>query len=89
MHVWDETKTAPVTNLTFGMLRSFSAVLILISGLCRVAGSTETVDVVRFNMSEASVLASIGSERTMCLYDIRTGKAERRIVMQASSLLRP
>lgn len=40
------------------------------------------MDVVRFNMAEASVLASIGSDRTMCLYDIRTGKAERRVVMQ-------
>jgi WD repeat and SOF domain-containing protein 1 len=31
------------------------------------------------------VLASIGNDRTMCLYDIRTGKAERRIVMQMKS----
>jgi WD repeat and SOF domain-containing protein 1 len=37
---------------------------------------------VRFNLSESSVLASIGSDRTFTLYDIRTGKAERRVVMQ-------
>ncbi|KAG8799861.1 rRNA-processing protein sof1, partial [Serendipita sp. 400] len=66
VHVWDETKTAPITDLTFG-------------------GASETVDVVRFNMAEASVLASVGSDRTMCLYDIRTGKAEKRIVMQMRS----
>lgn len=44
--------------------------------------SLETVTGVRFNQSETSVLASVGSDRTLCLYDIRTGKAERRIVMQ-------
>jgi len=47
--------------------------------------STETIDAVRFNLSESSVLASIGSDRTFTLYDIRTGKAERRIVMQMRS----
>ncbi|PCH36876.1 WD40 repeat-like protein [Wolfiporia cocos MD-104 SS10] len=47
--------------------------------------STETITSVRFNLSESSVLASIGSDRTFTLYDIRTGKAERRIVMQMSS----
>ncbi|ODO10635.1 hypothetical protein I350_01232 [Cryptococcus amylolentus CBS 6273] len=44
--------------------------------------SMETVTQVRFNQSETSVLASIGNDRTMCLYDIRTGKAERRVVTQ-------
>jgi hypothetical protein len=33
------------------------------------------------------VLASIGSDRTFILYDIRTGKAERRIVMQVYTSL--
>jgi WD repeat and SOF domain-containing protein 1 len=46
--------------------------------------SMETVSGVRFNQSETSVLASVGNDRTLCLYDIRTGKAERRIVMQVS-----
>jgi WD repeat and SOF domain-containing protein 1 len=44
--------------------------------------STETITCVRFNLSETSVLASAGTDRTMTLYDIRTGKAERRLVMQ-------
>ncbi|KAI0289668.1 WD40 repeat-like protein [Russula brevipes] len=44
--------------------------------------SAESVTGVRFNPSEPSVLASVGSDRTFILYDIRTGKAERRIVMQ-------
>ena len=47
--------------------------------------SIETINSVRFNMSESSVLASIGTDRTFTLYDIRTGKAERRIVMQMQS----
>ncbi len=49
--------------------------------------SAESVTRVRFNPSEPSVLASIGSDRTFILYDIRTGKAERRVVMQVISLL--
>lgn len=44
--------------------------------------STETITSVRFNLSEASILASVGSDRTFTLYDIRTGKAERRVIMQ-------
>ncbi|KAH9903485.1 WD40 repeat-like protein [Cubamyces lactineus] len=47
--------------------------------------STETVTAVKFNLAEASVLASIGSDRSFTLYDIRTGKAERRIIMQMRS----
>ncbi|KAL4251025.1 DDB1- and CUL4-associated factor 13 [Abortiporus biennis] len=66
VQVWDETKSAPISNLTFPT-------------------STETITSVRFNLSESSVLASIGSDRTFTLYDIRTGKAERRIIMQMRS----
>ncbi|ESK91036.1 snorna binding protein [Moniliophthora roreri MCA 2997] len=44
--------------------------------------STETVTSVRFNLSERSILATVGSDRTFALYDIRTSKPERRIVMQ-------
>ncbi|WVR08583.1 hypothetical protein IAU60_005638 [Kwoniella sp. DSM 27419] len=66
VQIWDETRSAPLSNLAFG-------------------SSLETVAAVRFNQSETSVLASVGNDRTMCLYDIRTGKAERRIVMQFKS----
>jgi len=48
--------------------------------------SMETVSAVKFNQSETSVLASVGGDRTLCLYDIRTGKAERRIVMQVRKI---
>jgi WD repeat and SOF domain-containing protein 1 len=46
----------------------------------------ETVTAVKFNQSETSVLASVGGDRTLCLYDVRTGKAERRIVMPVSDI---
>ncbi|KZP21284.1 WD40 repeat-like protein [Athelia psychrophila] len=62
VQIWDETKSAPVSNLTFPT-------------------SVETITSVRFNLSESSILASTGSDRTFTLYDIRTGKAERRVVM--------
>jgi len=44
--------------------------------------STETVTALKFNQSEASILATTGSDRTFTLYDVRTGKAERRLVFQ-------
>jgi len=66
VQIWDETKSAPISDLTFPT-------------------STETITAVRFNLSEPSVLASIGSDRTFTLYDIRTGKAERRVIMQMRS----
>ncbi|EKM57103.1 uncharacterized protein PHACADRAFT_254662 [Phanerochaete carnosa HHB-10118-sp] len=66
VQVWDETKSAPISNLTFPT-------------------SIETISVVKFNLAESSVLASIGSDRTFTLYDIRTGKAERRVVMHMRS----
>ncbi|THG99914.1 hypothetical protein EW145_g7169 [Phellinidium pouzarii] len=44
--------------------------------------SNETISALRFNLSESSILASVGSDRTFTLYDIRTGKAERRVTMQ-------
>lgn len=63
VQLWDETKSVPISNLTFG-------------------ASTETVDSLRFNASESSVLATAGSDRTLTIYDVRTGKAERRVIMR-------
>lgn len=51
--------------------------------------SQETVTSVRFNQSETSVLASVGTDRSMVLYDVRTGKAERRVRMAVRHLPRP
>ncbi|KAJ1300975.1 hypothetical protein OPQ81_003399 [Rhizoctonia solani] len=63
VQLWDETKSSPVSDLTFPT-------------------SNETVTALRFNLAESSILATTGTDRTLTLYDIRTGKAERRLVMQ-------
>ena len=68
--------TFPAYTLSSPSLRSAPVMDI------RFSTSAESVTGVRFNPSEPSVLASIGSDRTFILYDIRTGKAERSIVMQ-------
>ncbi|CUA74253.1 DDB1-and CUL4-associated factor 13 [Rhizoctonia solani] len=63
VQLWDETKSSPVSDLTFPT-------------------SNETITALRFNLAESSILATTGTDRTLTLYDIRTGKAERRLVMQ-------
>ena len=40
----------------------------------------DSVTTVRFNMSETSVLASAGGDRTLILYDLRSGSALARLV---------
>lgn len=42
---------------------------------------------VRFNQSETSVLASAGSDKTVCLYDVRSGKATSRLSLNVRLLL--
>lgn len=42
----------------------------------------ETVNAVRFNQTETSVLASAGSDRTLILYDIRTSSPLSRLITQ-------
>ncbi|KAL9709330.1 Protein sof1 [Leucoagaricus gongylophorus] len=47
--------------------------------------SVETITALKFNPAETSIIASCGSDRTFTLYDIRTSKAERRVVMHFQS----
>lgn len=47
--------------------------------------STESITALKFNWSESSVLATTGTDRTFTLYDIRTAKAERRLVLNVRS----
>lgn len=44
--------------------------------------SGEHVISVRFSQSETSVLASAGSDRSVCLYDLRSGTATSRMTMR-------
>ncbi|GAA6063636.1 hypothetical protein JCM10212_002597 [Sporobolomyces blumeae] len=68
IEVFDETKTAPISTLKFHST-STNAV-------------GEHIVNVAFNKSESNVLASSGSDRTVCLYDLRSGKALGRVAMQ-------
>lgn len=45
----------------------------------------DTIQCVRFNQSETSVLASAGSDRGVVLYDMRSGKPLSKMVMQVSA----
>mmetsp|Transcript_729 Transcript_729/g.2165 ORF Transcript_729/g.2165 Transcript_729/m.2165 type:complete len:450 (-) Transcript_729:146-1495(-) len=42
----------------------------------------DTVHSVRFNPAEPDVLATTGSDRSIALYDLRTGKPIRKLIMQ-------
>lgn len=65
--IWEETKTSPLSTLKFHSTSNLS--------------SGEHIVNVAFNKSETSVLASSGSDRTVCLYDLRSGKALGRVSM--------
>lgn len=45
----------------------------------------DTVQSVRFNPAEPSVLATTGSDRAITLYDLRSGKPIRKLIMQTRS----
>lgn len=82
VQIWDESKSVAVRVFVY-FLTVYYGRTAPISNLT-FPTSAETITSVRFNLSEASVLASVGSDRTFTLYDIRTGKAERRVIMQVS-----
>lgn len=71
IEIWDETKTSPLSSLKF---HSTSAM-----------ASGEHIVSVAFNKSETSILASSGSDRTVCLYDLRSGKAVGRVALNVRS----
>lgn len=73
IEIWDETKTSPLSTLKFHSTSSLS--------------TGEHIVSVAFNKTETSVLASSGSDRTVCLYDLRSGKAIGRVSMNVSATL--
>ncbi|GAA5889718.1 hypothetical protein JCM16303_007150 [Sporobolomyces ruberrimus] len=68
IEIFDETKTSPISTLKF---HSTSTSTI-----------GEHIVSVAFNKSETNVLASSGSDRTVVLYDLRSGKALGRVAMR-------
>lgn len=45
-------------------------------------GAGDHIISVKFNQSETSMLGSTSSDRTVCLYDVRSGKATSRLTME-------
>lgn len=72
IEIYDETKTSPISTLKFHSTST--------------SGVGEHIVSVAFNKSETNVLASSGSDRTVCLYDLRSGKALGRVAMQVRAL---
>ncbi|GAA5901061.1 uncharacterized protein JCM6883_004738 [Sporobolomyces salmoneus] len=68
IEIFDETKTSPISTLKFHSTSSSTI--------------GEHIVSVAFNKSETNVLASSGSDRTVVLYDLRSGKALGRVAMQ-------
>ncbi|EGF98738.1 uncharacterized protein MELLADRAFT_50904 [Melampsora larici-populina 98AG31] len=66
LHIWDVTKSSPISDLSWNSARS---------------GANHCVT---FSPSEHNVLASAGSssDRSICLYDMRSNKALGRLIMQ-------
>ena len=50
---------------------------------------SDSVAALRFNPAEPDVLASAGSDRSIALYDLRSGTPIRKIVMQVRSREQP
>lgn len=72
IEIWDLNKTSPISTLKFHSTSSIA--------------SGEQIVSVAFNKSETSVLAASGSDRTVCLYDLRVGKAVGRVAMNVRPL---
>lgn len=53
--------------------------------LCSMPWGCDTINTVRFNPVEVSVIASCGSDRAIALYDIRTRTALRKVTMSMKS----
>ena len=72
--VWDMHKTSPVSRMSFTSSNSSK----------KDSNAGDHLTSVCFNQSEINILASSGSDRTICLYDLRSGVATERIQMQVS-----
>ena len=73
VQTWDITRSGNSSSSSSGALREMS-------------WGAESINVVRFNPSEQQVLAGAGSDRGVVLYDLRSGKALTKMVMQVSDV---
>lgn len=70
-------RSEPLLTMSYGSLANSR-------GKDRDVGAGDHVISVKFNQSETSMIASSGSDRTVCLYDVRTAKATSRLSMDVS-----
>ncbi|KAH9824793.1 WD40-repeat-containing domain protein [Melampsora americana] len=79
LHIWDVTKSSPISDLSWNSSRAGA-------NQSKAADnySGEQIACVTFSPSEHNVLASAGSssDRSICLYDMRSNKALGRLIMQ-------
>lgn len=75
--LWDQTRSEPLMTMAYGAVSNSRS-----KDKDSSIGAGDHIISVRFNQSETSVLASAGSDRTVCLYDIRSGKATTRLSME-------
>ncbi|GAA96704.1 uncharacterized protein L969DRAFT_245917 [Mixia osmundae IAM 14324] len=76
--IWDQSKTTPITTLSFANNLSARSANKRDEGYA--AG--EHLTSVKFHPSETSVLASTGSDRSLTLYDLRSGTATGQTIMR-------
>ena len=74
IEIWDENRTESLMSMSYNSPAASRG-----KSKDDNAGAGDHIISVRFNQSETSMLASAGSDRTVCLYDIRTGKSTSRI----------
>jgi len=48
----------------------------------RLTWGADTITSVRFNQTETSVIASAGNDRTITLYDVRSGSPLSRVILE-------
>lgn len=48
----------------------------------RLTWGADTITAVRFNQTETSVIASAGNDRTITLYDVRSGSPLSRVILE-------
>ncbi|KAG0150721.1 hypothetical protein CROQUDRAFT_651971 [Cronartium quercuum f. sp. fusiforme G11] len=79
LHIWDVTKSSPLSDLSWDSTRASSSQTKSTDNY-----SGEQIACVTFSPSEHNVLASAGSssDRSICLYDMRSNKALGRLIMK-------
>lgn len=71
------SRSEPIMSMGYGALTSAKG-----KGRDDTVGAGDHIISVKFNQSETSMIASTSSDRSVCLYDVRSGKATSRLTME-------